>query len=337
MFYWKPSGNYTVVTVDSQDRNNQAVALLQKLWTALQPVIQDLQATNTDGTPKPSAAYKTFFKDPKNMPFVLDIFTKITRGDSMISNDDKYHFSHNGSPVFFSLTDFGQLLATDRSFDAFSGCANPVDTAGWNEGSPWIRLCPSFWTGQSPIMYGDVPPPSVNGAPASNCLRVNRAGTRFSLTDHYHIGYDLIQYRMWVMMEELVHYYVKLSSGRGAEDTGSANRVFRLSAEDSLYSAQAYMFYAASEFPYYSSIALLDFSIDIGSFSIGVYGNCKDFPSRPRGQELLEVQIPDDPSEPEVPGAPGTVDFNATIDTSVFNDTNTMNQDLNVTSARYYT
>ncbi|KAI4277239.1 MAG: hypothetical protein LQ337_001920 [Flavoplaca oasis] len=248
--HWLPTGLYTSVCIE-KPKNDRTVTLLQTLYRALIPVIEDLQATNPDGTPKPSAAYTTFFKDAKNMPFVRDMFVRVIQGNSLLPSDQSL-FSQGGSPVIWSLTQPGEfrsgLPPDEELVDRYESCLKEaVDgaTAAWLYGSPYIFLCPLFWEATPPIIFGGIPPASANGVPAWNCLGLSRRGTEFNPSEPSH-GAILIQYRMWILLEELLHYYVQLSTGKPAADNNPVNDVFKLSAFDSLYTVQTYMYYAAS-------------------------------------------------------------------------------------------
>ncbi|KAI4112304.1 MAG: hypothetical protein LQ338_008327, partial [Usnochroma carphineum] len=219
--------------------------LLQNLWSALQPALRDISATKPDGTPKASAAYTTFFKDSANIPFVRDLLTNITTGVSMLSGD--FAYSVKGSPVFYSVTEHGEINANlnGKMVDLWDHyLQNPTVTASQLGKTPYIVLSPYFWKAIPPFIYGSNPPTPVGDSPASNCLTVNRATNQFRLNDAQHWGGNLIQYRMWILMEELAHYYTTLSRGK-TNDVQSANTLLRLSAKDSLETAQAYMYYAA--------------------------------------------------------------------------------------------
>ncbi|KAL9025666.1 MAG: hypothetical protein Q9180_007621 [Flavoplaca navasiana] len=264
--HWLPTGLYTSVCIEKR-KNDRTVTLLQTLYRALLPVIEDLQATNPDGTPKPSAAYTTFFKNATNMPFVRDMFVRVIQGNSLLPGDQNL-FSQGGSPVIWSLTQPGEFrsgLPPEEMRDRYESCLKEeVDgaTAAWLYGSPYIFLCPLFWEASPPIVFGGIPPASANGVPARNCLSLSRRGTLFNPSDPSQ-GSILIQYRMWILLEELLHYHVELSTGIRAADNNPVNNVFRLSAYDSLYTVQTYLYYAAS-----------------------IYGGCNKFPTRKKDGEL---------------------------------------------------
>lgn len=239
------TGLYTSVCID-KPKNDETVTLLQTLYRALLPVIEDLQATNPDGTPKPSAAYTTFFKDAKNMPFVRDMFVRVIQGNSLIPNDQSV-FSQGGSPVIWSITQLEEFKTGPEKVDRYATCVQTsednVVTAAWLTGSPYILLCPSFW--EAAFVYGGIPPAPANGVPASNCPGVSRRGKQFHPGDGTQ-GASFLQYRMWILLEEILHYYIELSTGTRPAEHRPINTAFGLSAHDSLYNMQSYMYYAAS-------------------------------------------------------------------------------------------
>ncbi|KAL8867839.1 MAG: hypothetical protein Q9174_005397, partial [Haloplaca sp. 1 TL-2023] len=251
--YWKPSGKYTSVCIDKR-KNDRVLKLLTSLRHALTPVFNDLIAKKPDGTPNPSAAYLTFFKDAKNMPFVREMFVRVLDGNSEIPVDDggktfpdgQYKFSQGGSPVFWSITQLGEVSGGENGqVDVYTLCnENPDNTANYVNPSPYITLCPAFWEAGEPVMFGGIPPKGADGVPAENCLGLSRRAKLFNPTDGAN-GTGLIQWRMWILMEELLHYYIQLSTGRHGADSQRVNDVVRLSAADSLYTVQAYMYYAA--------------------------------------------------------------------------------------------
>ena len=251
--YWKPSGPYNAVCID-QRKNDRVLRLLKSLRQALVPVLDDLLATKPDGTPNPSAAYMTFFKDARNMPFVREMFVRVIQGPSLLPNQE-YRFSNGGRPVIWSITQLGELRGGDQGLvDVYTLCdEDEVNTANWVNPSPYITLCPRFWDAGPPIMFGGIPPAPADGVPAENCLGLSRRAKLFNPNDGGH-GTSLIQWRMWILLEELLHYYIQLSSQRHGADSQRVNDVVRLSAGDSLYTVQAYMYYAASTCSDYLSL-----------------------------------------------------------------------------------
>ena len=248
------SGQYILAF---QDYDDEKAALLRRLlgnlWSSLQPVIQDLEAPNT------SAAYYTFFKDVKNIPFLISLYTNITAGAPVYAPTSPPQpwgpYSPKGSPVIMVLTGKGQYSTAPngKQEDMFDRCTNnPQLTAvvpfSKEQSSPFILLCPFFFTAQPPSIYGDLPPEPYDEHPAANCLKVTKRN-RFKKTTNrlQPAGFDLTQYRMWILLEELAHLYYTASTGNWALDHYDVNKCVRLSPEDSLRNGPSYSYYAASE------------------------------------------------------------------------------------------
>lgn len=227
--------------------------LLTALGQALVAVNHDLAKTSTDGqrTPNPSAAFLAFFNDATSVPYVASVFNNVTTGVSLL---DPTQFSATGAPTFFSITARGQISANvnNKMVDAWDHCnSNPLITAIYLDVPaypvPYILLCPVFFTAQPPVIFGDTPRASVSGQPASNCLTINTSINRFRYRAYANMK-PLTQYRMWILLEELVHYYTSITLGV-ATDVADPNKAFRLSTAASLPNAPSYLYYAASGYP----------------------------------------------------------------------------------------
>ena len=257
------SGQYILAFREHDDEKAALLRrLLKNLWSSLQSVIQDLKAPNT------SAAYYTFFKDAKNIPFLTSLYTNITAGAPVYAPTSPPQpwapFSPNGSPVIMVLSGKGQFSAAPNGYqeDMFDRCINnPQLTAsvpfGKEQSSPFILLCPFFFTALSPSIYGDLPPEPFYEHPAANCLTVTKRN-RFKKTTNrlQPAGFDLTQYRMWILLEELAHLYYSASTGNPSIDSYDVNKCVRLSPEASLSNGPSYSYYAASEYSLLSSILL---------------------------------------------------------------------------------
>ncbi|KAL8668735.1 MAG: hypothetical protein Q9168_006647 [Polycauliona sp. 1 TL-2023] len=217
--------------------------LLENLFDHLEPAKQDISKS------RPSKAYTTWFGDtsPQTKSFVRDILTNITEGPSRLPEGPDY--SQGGSPVFWALTEVGEFASTGHGDFYQNIClgANKTATAKLLVDSPYILICPFFWDARAPQMYGNLPPAPFGSKAARNCLKVNKATNQFILDDAQHYGGGLIQYRMWVMMEELLHYYINLSRG-DSNDIQNANLLRRWPLKIRLETTQSYMYYAASLF-----------------------------------------------------------------------------------------
>ncbi|KAI4233692.1 MAG: hypothetical protein LQ352_008228, partial [Teloschistes flavicans] len=276
----------------------QTNGLLTALIQALQPVYKDLHASTPVGAPAPSVAYQTFFKDSKNRIYIGELLAKISRGDPVFEPtfppQPWQEYTATGGPVILSITTRGQFLADPDGpmVDVFDWChANPYVTGAVplsaRTPTPLIFLCPYFYDAQPPSIYGDLPPSplGVTKKPTSNCLAINsRTNTFIKRTPATQpAGFELTQYRMWILFELLSRLYRSGDLGRAAQDVPDVNHCLRLSAEDALDNAASYSYYAAS-----------------------IHGNCASFPRSRRGGELLETSDPADifdfgPLDPSTP------------------------------------
>ena len=220
------SGQYSVT--NCEENTTRIVDLLDRLHSALLPVIQDAQSAN------PSAAYKTFFKDPSYAPFISTLLTNITTGVPM--TPPSLH-SYNGGVTFVCVTAPAQFTFTlDGRRDAYNDCiAQPGTTSkyvGFDPPKQYVVLCPSFFTSN----IAPVPRPNT-------CLTVNKFHNRFRGN-----GQIFRLYQMWVLMEMITHYYLYTSSRElYVTDTNDVNECFRLEANQSSLNANNYVYYAASK------------------------------------------------------------------------------------------
>ena len=247
----------------TEDQVTLMWTLLNNLSEALQPVIKDVKKTKLDGTPNPGPAFTTFFKDTDNMSFVAALLSNVTTGASVVPPTDPpaswQWMTPSGSPVFVSLTRTGQFRFDDglSPVDAFDQCkgVRSAFTVDMTPPFPFIFICPFFWTGTTPHIAGDLPPPSVNGKPAPNCPRVNSAKTQFEPTHTamnrlgfptpaHALTYDLVEYRMWYLLEELAHHYVYVARGH-TSDHYNINAAMLLPAHVALGNGPSYTYYAA--------------------------------------------------------------------------------------------
>ncbi|KAI4091930.1 MAG: hypothetical protein LQ344_003748 [Seirophora lacunosa] len=273
-YWWQRRGRYTVVSKVESDVH-KIHHLLDRLKTHLRPALNDIRAVNRDGTPKISNAYATFFTDTVLVPQVDDILTKVTTGVSMLPGTD-VQYSLDGSPVIMSVASHGDFryVRDGEVLDAWDYylASNKTETAVWLKESPYILLFPFFWEANPPQMNGDVPPPPVGNRPAWDCLIVDRSRNRFLGNDDPALGginsMALIQWRTWVLMEELLYYYIHYTRGFAGQML-AANRLIAQPAFIKITSAQTYMYYAAS-----------------------IYGKCTDFPGLAAGRNILELDQP---------------------------------------------
>lgn len=217
--------------------------LLDELYTALLPAIQDAESTQ-------GPAFQAFFKDAENGASVSNLLANITEGASAFPPADTIS---NGAPAFVCISGKGQMTGiyapTGAPFDAFDKCVGPTVALSMT-GTKYIAICPSFWT--SPELVTSPPSPSASNRPAVNCLSLSRNQRQFQgTTNDRHGAAYLAQYKVWVVLEELVHSYIYAAYGLGDHadtfDIYDANAAFALSAQDSLLNAPNYVLYVASK------------------------------------------------------------------------------------------
>ncbi|KAI4136458.1 MAG: hypothetical protein L6R39_007776 [Caloplaca ligustica] len=290
-------GRYRFAFAESDD-HRQKVALMNRLldnlYANLQPVLADLQAPSP-----PSPAYTTFFKDPASKPFLITLLNNITAGAPVYAPATQgwVPYSDGGSPVFWGVTHVGEIAAhiDGKVQDMYTRClSNPDLTAAVlntpDGGSPFVILCPFFFSAQPPSVYGDLPIPAPHTRnpndqpPSPNCLTVNPVTEKFRKTTpgNQRAGAGLTNYRTWVVLEELVHLYLGAATGSGGHDYYDVNTCLRLSTQDALANGPTY-----------------------ARTKKGIAGKCQDFPSKSEGRELLED--PDDPADFGNDDSPTTV------------------------------
>lgn len=212
----------------NNDNAQELDSLLQNLYKALLPIIQDA------GLPNPSPAFKAFLKDQSNAPFVAEVLTNVTTGVARYPSAPPFT---NGSPTFLCPTAANQFPITTngKQVDLYINCLQrTTSVASYLNPSPYIVLCPKFWTSPYPLL-----------PPQNNCLSVNTFTNRFRGN-----GETLCAYKMWMLLEEIVHYYIGASSKASLEpETYDVNKAFRLSADKAVHNGVSYAYYAASKSP----------------------------------------------------------------------------------------
>lgn len=276
--------NYNVVNCG--ENTDHVHDLLAKLSTALGPVIQDAKST------PPSSAYITFFKDPLYKYFTSSLLTNISTGVPMIPPS---LYSLNGGVSFFCVTAPGQFqYQLDIPQDSYQDCmASPTTTSYFplfRPPQPYVIICPSFFTSNIEAL----PPPN-------HCLSVNTFTNRFRGN-----GQTFWLYQIWILMGMIAHYYLWTSEqAPDLVNINDANTLLGLAPSQSRWSANSYVYYAASK----SFLFLFSsfFSKPEGKYAcacgqvklivprpslLGIYGQCRRFPRPYDGnRELLEVDL----------------------------------------------
>ena len=220
------SGKYTVTNCG--ENTDRVVKLLNKLYSTLLDVIQDVESTN------PSAAYNAFFKDPSYAPFVSTLFKNVTTGVPMTPPG---LYSINGGVSFMCVTAPHQFTFNlNGPQDAYTMCVGNPNTkasyVGFIPPKQYAILCPSFFTS------------NIAAYPRPNtCLTVNKYFNRFQGN-----GQLFWAYQMWILLGMITHYYLYTSTGVFAF-TGKTdvNQCVRLDAKQSSLNGNNYVFYAASK------------------------------------------------------------------------------------------
>lgn len=224
------SGRYSIVNCGKQE-SETITRLLNVLYSALKPAIQDAIVSQHT----PSATFKTFFTYASTATYVTRLLTNISIGSSIYEPDASglgIGQPSSGSPIFFCATGPGQAINSDHTIDDYDNvCAdNPGIVMDYPGGSPYIVVCPSFFTIRLPAL----PPPN-------NCIAVNHSVNRFLGS-----GAKMSHFQIWVLLEEIAHYYINAGKGKTV-DVDDINKCARLSARASLSNANNYLYYVASK------------------------------------------------------------------------------------------
>ena len=237
------AGQYAIANC-GPDNTALLHTFLDEIYAALQPAVQDAESTQ-------GPAFQTFFS-AENGASVSNLLAKIAEGAPAFPAD-KYT---NGAPIMVCISGRGQISGihgpSGAPFDAFDKCADST-VASSLSGTKFIVICPNFWT--SPQLVNSPPAPPASNVPAVNCPRLSRNQKQFGGTpnDRHGAAY-LVQYKVWVVLEEIVHSYIFAAYGTGSHpevlDIYDANAAFALSAQDSLLNAPSYVLYVASKQKY---------------------------------------------------------------------------------------
>lgn len=235
------AGEFAIINCGVQN-GGLVHTLLDELPGVLLPAVQDAESTQ-------GGAFQAFFKSAEQGAGVSNILAKIAQGAPVFPADQ---FT-NGAPGFMCIAGKGQVVGKTRQtgepIDFFDTCGE-FTAAAYFPGTKWIILCPIFFT--APMLINSPPAPPADNQPAPNCLRTSRRGIQLDGTrDNRHGAGQLVQYKVWVLLEELAHAYISVAEGdeENPSDIYDANAMFFLSAEDSVQNAASYVAYVASESP----------------------------------------------------------------------------------------
>ena len=215
------SGKYTIQLCGSQAPEVQTA--LYRLWTLLQPAIQDTKSET------PSAAYKTFFKTKNYNRTVRRVLSDIASGKPLASKLD----SNPRTPRFVCVTgpDIVRFQVVNKFYDVYDDCrVNPRRATVYNSALSHIFICPNFFN------------KFIHSQPQRNCPTVDRVTNKF-------IGdiAGLIQSQPYVLLHELARFYVGPPSTENTQlEVYDWNGATTLEAREATVNAQSYVLYAAS-------------------------------------------------------------------------------------------
>lgn len=231
------SGNYQFAGCGAY-LDGLLTTILQYLYSALIPIIQDAMTSQT----APSAAFTAFFKDKANAVFVAQILTNVTTGAAVRPPFPPFS---NGNPTFICIKTgypFLMNMADGSVVDPVERCKDPkTPIAMYLNPLPFILLCPAFFTAAA----GPQTPPS------DSCPTVNHAINRFRTkpNDPKVAGQSVLHNQMCIILEEIVHYYLcaQLLVTSLQPEVYDINKAWRLSATEALGNAVNYAYYAGSK------------------------------------------------------------------------------------------
>ncbi|KAL8858521.1 MAG: hypothetical protein Q9178_005019 [Gyalolechia marmorata] len=235
-------GNYQTVGCGG-DKGGILAYQLGALKKALVPVIKDARRSAV----KPSKAYKFFFKDPANATFIARVLTDVTTGVSKQPPFKPAPEISNGNPTFICIDPANPRvnlifdIPNGGEIDLISQCSDPKGSlAFYANPSPFIVLCKAFFNR-----------PKVLGTGTQDCPVVNHRLNQFLKKPEdrtFRIIGSSVWYSMqWILLEEIVHYYLYASEVRSLNpEAYDINKAGSLSAIDSLGNGVSYAYYAST-------------------------------------------------------------------------------------------
>ncbi|KAL8975096.1 MAG: hypothetical protein Q9197_000675 [Variospora fuerteventurae] len=215
---------------------------LDSLYTALvRTILPDSRASAATT----SEAFRVFFGDRVGAAFVTRILTEVTTGRAKRA---PIHGISSGSPTFVCIDptqpekNFNLISPHGSTTDAISLCTKgPV--AMYVNPYPFIILCPTFFSFPQGPISGQVDCPIINRR-ANQFRKKLRDGSRAT-------GASVYANMQWILLEEIVHYYLYAQSEIVQRDPEvyNINEVWGLSPREQLGNAPNYAYYASSKFP----------------------------------------------------------------------------------------
>ena len=211
------SGRYYIVNCHPSNATHLS-NLIQSLKSVVSSAMTDTERVH------PGAAYNTFFNDISYSKFVHGILGMTTTG---ISIDPQ------GSPIFWCVQGPGEIRYkvrhTGETGDMYTRCQkHPESLLQGMHGTAFIVVCPLFYT-----------LPIADSPPAEKCLSVKY--NRFKGN-----GWELRFFRMWLVLHELVQFYVYAMTGAETH-VQDVNKATLLGGQASTRNAENYVYYVASK------------------------------------------------------------------------------------------
>ena len=190
----------------------------------MRPSLRDVTLKDT------SPAFTTFFSSTNNAPFVEQILTNVTTGVSLYPRERTFH--QTGSPLLICATAGGQVVGKPHGVDYYYQCVlNPFRSLIAISGTPYIVICPYFLKSSVP----DLPPDH-------SCLTFNTSTSRFQGT-----GSDLTNTKVWTLLDGILSYYIRVTTGFSGIFATDVNMCDRLGARQQVKNPSNYIYYTASE------------------------------------------------------------------------------------------
>ena len=216
-------GRYTIVNCGNRDAT-RLVGLIDNLWTMLRPSLRDV--SHIGATP----AFRTFFGSADNTPYVRQVLTNVTTGVSLYPPEQQFH--QKGSPLLICATAGGQVVGKRSRVDYYYQCILDSNKGLMAiSGTPYIVICPYFFS----TRVSDLPP-------AEDCLTINTSINRFQST-----GSDFTNFRLWILLEGIVRYYIHATTRSWGTFATDANECTRLGPGQMMKNPSNYIYYVASK------------------------------------------------------------------------------------------
>lgn len=188
---------------------------LDLLWAALLPVIADTRF----GTA--SSVYQAFFKDSIYNTFVDEIISNVTTGAPLL----KKNSPTPQSPLIVCIPgpNIVKYTVAGVEKDLYNECI-PGAAAFLKHETNWIFLCPPFFS----VVQQATKPAAFCPAITKNRFEENGQQTK------------LVQTQMWILMHEIIHFYLDSSPGPATNSMYEAygiNAAFGLAASDAISNA----------------------------------------------------------------------------------------------------